>query len=485
MSEVIIIGGGVSGLSAGIQALNNGMKATIIEKCIYSGGNLTGWTRSNVPVDLCIHWLTGTKKNTGIYKMWESLGALNDDVEILKPDTLFTVEYEGQRLSLYRSLDKTVSEMLKISPSDKKNILSFKKACEAMEGFLGIYGPDHNSKFKGMDFLPYLPSLLKYFSHSTGEIAGSFKHPLLKLFINSLMGTEFNAIDFAFVAATFVGEDADLPKGLSKPMAERMTSRFLELGGKLITGKEVVKLNRQGTHAVSVTLKTGEELTADDFIATIDPYVFFSKLTDVSMPKALKKQYDSKNYLYFSSYHLEYDLSLPAVDFEENLFLSVPDDLRDTIANRRIMIRTYTKAKEMSPEGHTNLQVMVYCLEDEINAWINLYESDREAYKSLKSEKGKAISELLIRRFPEFKDKLKLVDMWTPASFKRFTSAHMGTYQGFINPKWKAPKRISSKIKGLDNVYLGSQWLMSPGGLPVAALTGMSAANAIKDKYNS
>lgn len=485
MSEVIIIGGGVSGLSAGIHALKNGMKATVIEKWIYAGGNLTGWTRQDVPIDLCIHWLTGTNKNTNMYKMWETLGALNDDVEILKPDTLFTVEHKGQRLSLYRSLDKTVSEMLKISPSDKRNILSFKKACEAMEGFLGIYGPDHNVKFNGTDFLPYLPSLLKYFSHSIGEIAASFKHPLLKLFINSLMGTEFNAIDLAFVTATFVGDNADLPKGLSKPMAERMTDRFLELGGNLITGKEVVKLNRQGAHALSVTLKTGEELTADDFIATIDPELFFSKLTDVSMPKALKKQYNNKNYLYFSSYHLEYDLSLPEVDFEENLFLPVPEDLREVIENRRIMVRTFTVAKEMSAEGHTNLQVMVYCLEDEINNWINLYESDREAYKALKSEKEKAISELLIRRFPEFKDKLKLVDMWTPASFKRYTSAHMGTYQSFINPKWKAPKRISPKINGLDNVYLGSQWLMSPGGLPIAALTGMCAANAIGKKYNS
>ncbi len=482
MSEVIIIGGGVAGLSAGIYALNNGFKATVIEKWVCTGGNLTGWMRNDIPIDLCIHWLTGTNKNTNMYKMWETLGALNDDVEILKPETLFTVEYEGKRLSLYRSLDKTVSEMLKISPADKKNTLSFRKACEAMEGFLGIYGPDSNVKLKGTDFLPYLPSLIKYFSHSIGEIADSFKHPLLKLFINSLMGTKFNAIDLAFVTATFVGENADLPKGLSKPMAERMTGRFLELGGKLITGKEVVKLNRQGKKAISVTLRTGEELTADDFIVTIDPTVFFSKLTDVSMPKALKKQYDDTRYLYFSSYHLEYDLSLPEVDFEENLFLPVPDDLCKIIANRRIMVRTFTKAKEMSKEGHTNLQIMVYCLEDEINNWINLYEGDKEAYKTLKTQKEKAIYELLVRRFPEFEGKLNLIDMWTPASFKRFTSAHMGTYQGFINPKWKAPKRIGPNIKGLNNVYLGSQWLMSPGGLPIAALTGMCAANALKKK---
>ena len=48
-------------------------------------------------------------------------------------------------------------------------------------------------------------------------------------------------------------------------------------------------------------------------------------------------------------------------------------------------------------------------------------------------------------------------------------------------------QRGSGKIKGVDNVYLATQWQMAPGGLPVAASAGISAVKLIgmKEKKKS
>ena len=105
MAKILIIGAGVAGLSAGIHARLHGHEAVICEKHFISGGNLTAWDRSGYHIDNCIHWLTGTNPVTKTYQMWEELGALGG-IEIFQGDSLFTCEYEGKRLSLFKDVEK-------------------------------------------------------------------------------------------------------------------------------------------------------------------------------------------------------------------------------------------------------------------------------------------------------------------------------------------------------------------------------------------
>lgn len=481
MANILIIGGGVSGLSAGIYAQRNGHNATICEKHIMTGGNLTAWNRDGYPIDTCIHWLTGTNKNSPMYTMWEQLGALGGDVIIHKPDVLFTVEHDGLSLSLSRSLDETVENMLKLSPQDKKQIKCFKNAVEVVLGFLNTYGPEFDGKIAISEILKRTPAILKYFTHSTGELSKKFKHPLLKLFMTSLMGRDFCGVDFAFVAATFVSDNADVPEGLSKPMAERMTNRFLSLGGTLYTGKEATHIDFNNGHATSVTFKDGSTLTADKIILCIDPFIACNNLLNTDMPKELKKQFENKKYKYFSSYHIEYAVDVPfdSISFSESLFIEVPDDLITAVGNRRIILRHLKTEPDFSKENTANLQAMIYCNEEGIKEFLNLKASDISKYKELKQSKEKAVRMVIEERFPEFKSKMHVLDIWTPATFKRFTGSHMGTYQAFINPKFTMPKKTSGQIPGLDNVYLASQWQMAPGGLPAAASAGRQVIKTI------
>jgi hypothetical protein len=43
---------------------------------------------------------------------------------------------------------------------------------------------------------------------------------------------------------------------------------------------------------------------------------------------------------------------------------------------------------------------------------------------------------------------------------------------GFITRKDVKPFRVKGTVKGIKNVYLASQWIQSPGGLPVAVTAG-------------
>lgn len=122
MKKIVIIGGGIAGLSASVYAQKNGFEAVIYEKNPIMGGQCTGWTRDGYHIDNCIHWLTGTQENTPLRKVWEDVGALGSDTEIIHPDSFFTIELDGNIITLWHDLERTRTEMLALSPTDADEI---------------------------------------------------------------------------------------------------------------------------------------------------------------------------------------------------------------------------------------------------------------------------------------------------------------------------------------------------------------------------
>ena len=234
MADILIIGGGVAGLSAGIYAGLSGHNATVCERHAVAGGNLTGWDRNGFHIDNCIHWLTGSSPASNIYPMWEKLGALGDGVEVLLGESLYTYTYEGQSLSLSRDLNKLRDDMLALSPEDKGEIHSLIRTIAAMQGILGVAGESHDETHPTSHLIPVLPQLIKYYNLTAGELGKRFRHPLFHGFFGAFWGNNFGAFSLIYVFAHYCGCNGGLPKGGSTAMAQRMVERFTSLGGNLL-----------------------------------------------------------------------------------------------------------------------------------------------------------------------------------------------------------------------------------------------------------
>ena len=76
MKKIVIAGGGVSGLTAGIYAQKAGYQAVICEKNAVPGGECTGWDREGYHIDNCIHWMMGTSGKSALHDIWKETGAL-------------------------------------------------------------------------------------------------------------------------------------------------------------------------------------------------------------------------------------------------------------------------------------------------------------------------------------------------------------------------------------------------------------------------
>ena len=92
--KVVIIGAGVSGLSAGIYALQAGYSVEIYEKNKMPGGECTGWNRQGYHIDNCINFLVGCNKDEQLYKMWENLGVISGSLKIYREPYFYCMEME-------------------------------------------------------------------------------------------------------------------------------------------------------------------------------------------------------------------------------------------------------------------------------------------------------------------------------------------------------------------------------------------------------
>ena len=121
MKKIVIIGGGISGLSAGCYAKMNGYDVHIFEMHNLPGGLCTSWKRKGYTFDNCIHWLTGTSPNAPLHKVFQELGALHGK-EIYYKEMSIKLFLKGQIINLYNDPDKLGKHLKEIAPEDSDMI---------------------------------------------------------------------------------------------------------------------------------------------------------------------------------------------------------------------------------------------------------------------------------------------------------------------------------------------------------------------------
>ena len=90
MKKVMIIGGGIAGLTCGAKLQKIGFDVTVYEKNNVVGGMCSSWKRGDYTVDNCIHWMTGTRPGTELNGLWRETGALSDEVKLYEKQTFYS-----------------------------------------------------------------------------------------------------------------------------------------------------------------------------------------------------------------------------------------------------------------------------------------------------------------------------------------------------------------------------------------------------------
>ena len=479
MTKIVIIGAGVAGLSAGIKARLNGYDAVIVEKHRTPGGNLTGWDREGFHIDNCIHWLTGTNPLSDLYRTWQELGVLSD-VGIYQADSLYTYRKDGRELSLKRDIRQLEADMLSFSEGDEKAIRSFLGAVRAMGVISGFAGEQYDRKPSAFEKAVAARKIAPYLTITSRQAADRFKSPMLRGFLRSLLSDHFSAMALLIVFSTFCSGNGGIPFGSSTAMARRMVQRFKTLGGELFCGSGAQRINIENGTAVSVMLENGKVIPTDFVILACEPLCAFGKLLDRSlMPKAVKRRYEDPRLKRFSAFHCAFSCEREALSFHGDLIVDLPKELQKVFQSGFLVLREFSHEKQFSPQGKSLIQAICFCPKERCEYFIRL-KKDEDAYRRIKEHLCEKLRKLIELHCIETAGRLRCIDCWTPATYRRFTGSETGSFMSFALPPKMIPSFIKSRVRGVKNLFLANQWQQMPGGLPIAANAGIKAAEEIK-----
>ncbi len=489
--KIIIIGGGLSGLSSGIYAAKSGFDVEIFEKNPVAGGLCTSWYRKGIKIDGCIHWLTGTSDRSCLKQMWHDVGAYKDE-DLIQGDNFGTLEYEGKQIIMWNDSEKLEKELLELSPEDAKQIHKLvkifdkiKKVDFPLEVPANIANPVDLFKIV-KKMIPSLPILVKTSGISCKRYAKRFKSPIIKYFLTNIVPGRNNLYSNLFSYATVASYNGGVPKGGSKQMMDNVLKTYLDLGGKIRFNSEVDEVLTKRRKAVGIRLKNGQEIYADYIISCAD----ISHVLD----NLLKNKYRSNRfqtrleqlhkYPIPSCLYITYSVDLKkykslglttTFQFETKPFLVGYTMLTS------LRLRDYSYDETFIKDGRVPITVLIDQTDINYPFW-KMLARDRKAYLNEKQILGERVKEVIEARFPSLKGDLDLLDVATPYTYHRYCNSSYGGYMSFAWTSRNSMLMHNGRIRKLKNFYVSGQWTQMPGGLPLALASGKFSIQRILKK---
>ena len=480
MKKVIVIGAGISGLSAAIYAQRSGFDVTLCEQKHSAGGVCTSWKRKGYLFEGAVHWLTGSSQKTELYKIWEETGALNNNVKVYTPDVFHAVEWNGQIINLYRNIEKTAEYLTAISPNDAKRLRQLVNDVKALTALqmqvLDIKGlktqnPKRMKLWDMIKLLPVFPKLLRLNILSCKEYAEKFEHQGIQDLFRVLW-EDYSAVCLIATLSSLDYGDGGYPEGGSLAMVDGMVKTFKDLGGELLLKTKVKKVNIENGAVTGVDLEN-KTLAADAVIVTQETIAAVEQLFDAPLNDVwlndLRKNIKSE-VCTFVGVGIRAKISQTPIPVWK---LDEPIVYADKTVTE-MFFNNYAVFEGYAPEGCTTLTSIL--LGDTYNFWKKAKEEGR--YEEEKSKLADQIRRVICQKFPQAEGKIEVIDIATPLTYERYTGAYHGSWMSITGAKDKM-KTYPGYSKSVKGLYFAGHRLMPPGGLPVALSTGRTAAQMV------
>jgi len=490
--DVIVIGAGLSGLTAASLLSKRGLKVAVIDKSYNPGGSCGIFKRDKVIYDQGSSMLYGFGE-TGFNPHRFVFNCLQEPIDVIRHDFLYAVHFGGRKIKFWADIDRFAEELGEIFPSEKENIIRFYDDLHTIYEQVMVENPvfstpdENDGKISARNFLKHPVSHVKFLSYmnrSTYSLLKQyFRDPEIFKFFNKLTSTycyttveETPAI---LAAVMFVDNHVGgsyYPAGSTIFLPGKLEKVIEENHGQMILEKEVQRILFDDKNPSGVLLDNGERLYARDIVYSGTVWNLYGKLIE---EKHLGKDKVQKIRNIVPTY--------PSVV----LYTKVG---RNVIPTDALPIEMFAGNMEKIDESEVTLYItsiddhtlcdadshVVIAIGPTLEDWKTGSEDEYQKKKEVEKKRLLAVME---RRFPGFRDSLKYAELATPRTIERYANKNGGAVAG---PKQMIGQhmfnRMHTKTKW-KNLYACGESTVMGTGTPAVTVSGISAANAILKKY--
>ncbi len=519
--SVIVVGGGIAGLTAAAYLAREGKKILLIEKNKEMGGLVNSFIRDGFHFDAGVRAL----EDAGI--ILPMLKELGIGLEFVKSPVSLGIEDRIIHIENLESLKEYSDLLTELYPGSKDEIEELirriRKIMKHMDVLYGIENPvfkdlKHDRDFIFKKLLPWLPKFIltvgkiNRLNMPVEDYLGSFiKNNSLK----DIISQHFFKNTPSFFAMSYFSLYLDYfyPRGGVGKISEALKDKITEYGGKIMTETritEVLPAQSLVKDQNNITYKYDSLIWAADLKT-------FHKIADKTglLPATLEKSENVKNTMLSnrggdSVFSLFLEVDEPLNSFKRiahGHFFYTPsrqglgethrEELNNLLINwdktekgqiltwldKFLRLNTYEisipglKDPELVPPGKTGLIISFLA---EYDLFYNVKEAGwyDEFVSEIETRTLNIISDTV---YPMLKDRIISRFSFTPLSIENRTGSSEGAITGWA---FKKTMPVINKIQLSDHsvltpfpsIFQAGQWAYSPAGVPMSILTGKLAA---------
>ena len=506
--DVIIIGSGLGGLTAGATLSRFGKKVLLIEQHYIPGGCATSFKRKGYLMEVGLHEMDGLHEYDTKRRIFDLL-EIWDNIELKQVPELYRIKGNGFDLVVPHGKAEYINQLGEAYPDDKQ---ALSKLLNLMEGVLKEV-PKLPSGWKSKLIFPLypilFPNIVKTSELTLGDwLDRNIKSEELKLIIQGNLAYysddpyKMSLLYFSVAQSSYIGGGGNFIKGGSQNLSNYLAKEIENAGGQVILGKKVTNILVENNKVCGVKF-------IDSFNSTFGskkvyaPYIIgnaaiplIKKMLPKAQAKKLGKRIDGLEeacslisiYIGFNKNLKEWGVK----NYSTFLFGDEINSLKDVARvnkskdwkNKPFVFVDYSQIDSGLCER--NKSVGVICAIDYLEDWKDL---SSKQYKEKKEIVAKTLFNRLEENFPGITEFIDHYEVGTAKTVQSYTLNPKGTPYGYAQTLEQSGNNRLPARSPIENLYFASAWSNPGGGFTGAIiggfLTGVEVSKRLKSSIGS
>jgi phytoene desaturase len=485
--DVVVIGGGMGGLSAAATLAKAGRSVLLVERHDRAGGCAHGFQRGKYKFDSAVHVTSGCEPldyggGALIHELLTVLG-VRDLCKFHRLDPFYSTTFPDFRLTVSSGIDGFVQSHLQHFPAEEKGLRKLLRLHARVNRETKKLPSDlspHDIASRAEEF----PLQARYGRETLGSVMDEYLgDDRLKSLFSTLWGfqglppSRLSFPPWASMLLSQLHAGAFYCEGTFQKLANALGEGLRRAGGELLLLSSVRRISVKDGRAEGVVLDNGQRIQAPIVISNVDARQTFEELVGPErMPpdfmaslRALRPSL-SAVLAYMAT---DLDLAAMGAQHENFIFASWDHDenWRNLVAGRPayIGVSVPTLADPgLAPPGEHTVCALTLIPYDLARSW--------------RSEKDRYVDAVVARVdevLPGFKDHITFIEKASPRTVERFTLNSEGAVYGWEqSPEQTGANRLGH-ITPLPGLYLSGQWTQPGAGVLTTILSGLQTAQLV------
>lgn len=489
--DVLVIGAGLSGLTAASLLAKRGFRVGVLEHGDMPGGSCGIFKRQGAIFDLGASMLYGFGKQ-GFNAHRFVMNCLEEPIDVIRHELLYTVHFKGRTIHFWRDVDRFAKELSEVFPVEREALHHFyadmgKMYRHVMAETPNYTSPDETDPVAGLKgFLRHPLSYLRFLSYlnlSAHKLLARYFHdPEIFQFFDKLTSTYCYATvqeaPAILAAVMFVDNHVGgsyYPVGSTLFLTGKLEKVVEENGGEIHYGCTATELLFGHGKVVGVRTGDGNVYHAEDIIYSGTVWNLYGSLIPAQETSLCRRQWAQSQKPTYPSvvlYALVDRDAIPPDAQPVEMLVGNPEAIDESEVT--VYLPSIDDPSICAADEH-----VIEAIGPSFGVWENLTE---EAYRQRKEAERQRLLTVIARRFPAIRQHVRFAEVATPRTIERYCLKNGGAVAG---PKQMLGQHMFKRLHirtEWSNLFCCGESTVMGTGTPTVTTSGLSAANAVLRK---